>query len=168
MALNVLLLSWFYSQSWVRKVCPSGALQSSGRLQVATRKKKSYIYIYIYIITMIIKIIVGKYPGAGLFSSPAKALILCTHFQGKEWGGKKKKKKEKRQNSGNCQNTCLLNRKLGGVWGREINVFLLLKFIPSFCRALKALSDTFKRLFIFSPRRYCDGRRRLFFLKYSA
>lgn len=45
---------------------------------------------------MIIKIIVGKYPGAGLFSSPAKALILCTHFQGKEWGGKKKKKERKK------------------------------------------------------------------------
>ena len=36
-------------------------------------------------------------------------------------GKKKKKKKKKRPNSGYCQNTCLANRKRGGVRGREIH-----------------------------------------------
>lgn len=109
MALNVFLLPLFYSQSCFRKVHQKFRA-TPFKLQRSVRKKN-------IIIIIIIR-------GGGRFFSLAKPLSLCTHFQGLE--GKKKKKK----NSGNCQNTCLLTRKPGGVWGREINLFLLLRFIP--------------------------------------
>lgn len=72
---------------------------------------------------------------------------------------KEEEEEEKRPNSGNCQNTCLPNRKRGGVRGREINASLLLTWIPSFRTAPKGtfwhffFFLFFKGLFIFSPLR---------------